>query len=318
MPELSVILVTYNSARHIDACLESLQGALRGIDSEILIHDNGSTDDTLDRLKHHPHVKVEAGASNLGFAAACNLLAQRSRGRHLWFLNPDTRVHSAAAQQLLAAADARPEAGLYGARTVTPDGRTVMASAQGRMTLWSLLCFATGASTFTPSRRWTDPETLPGWDRTTSRPVPALSGGALMISRDAWLRLGGFDTRYFMYAEDIDLCLRAWRAGLRPFFVAEALVEHEVGGSSSAGGKIVLLHRGKVTYLRKLWPSWKAHIGVRLLLTGVALRAAAGRLGLFPDAPGRTPGAAWQEAWRRRDEWLGGWNSASGSSTGYD
>ncbi|TQN37937.1 hypothetical protein FHU33_4610 [Blastococcus colisei] len=311
MPELSVLLVTYNSGRHIDACLESLLQALDGIDSEILVHDNGSTDDTLDRLRRYPQAAVEEGTTNLGFAAACNLLGQRSRGRYLWFLNPDTKVHAAAARRLVEAADQRPDAGLYGARTITPGGRTVMASAQGRMTLWSLMCFATGMTTLAPSRRWSDPESMPGWDRLTSRPVPALSGGALMVGRDAWLRLGGFDSRYFMYAEDIDLCQRARRAGFLPYFVSEAIVEHEVGGSSSAGGKLVLLHRGKVTFLKKLWPPWQAYIGVHLLLAGVALRAAASRVGLFPESPGRSSGSAWQEAWRRRDEWRLGWEGAA-------
>ena len=313
MPEISVLLVTYNSGRHIDACLGSLRVALQGIDSEVLVHDNGSSDDTLRRLEAYPDVVVSAGTTNLGFAAACNLLGGRSQGRYLWFLNPDTEVHPSTVRNLLAAAGARPEAGLYGARTVTPEGRTVLASAQGHMTLWSLLCFATGLSTLLPSRRWTDPESLPGWDRTESRPVPALSGGALMINRDAWVRLGGFDTRYFMYAEDIDLCLRASRAGFSPFFVAEAVVRHEVGGSSSAGGKLVLLHRGKATYVQKLWPAWKARIGIRLLIIGVAIRAIAGRLGLFPSAPDRSPASAWQEAWQRRAEWRAGWsNSPSG------
>ena len=311
MPDLSVLLVTYNSGRHIDACLGTLRLALQGLDGEILVYDNGSTDDTLDRLAHHAGVQVQAGGANLGFAAACNVLGQRSTGRYLWFLNPDTTVDPAAARQLLAAAGRWPNAGLYGARTLTPTGDTVLASAQGRMSLWSLVCFATGLSTAFPGRRWSDPESLPGWDRTTSRPVPALSGGALMLSREAWARLGGFDTRFFMYAEDIDLCHRAREAGFSPFFVAEAVVAHAVGGSSSAGGKLVMLHRGKVSYVRKLGPRWRAGFATRLLLAGVALRAAAHRIGLFPDGPGRSPGSAWQEAWRRRGEWRRGWDGAA-------
>ncbi|WNV76007.1 glycosyltransferase family 2 protein [Geodermatophilus sp. DSM 44513] len=308
-PDLSVLIVAYNSAPHLPSCLASLSLALRGLDAEILVHDNASTDDTATYLRSHTQIQTQESPINIGFAAACNSLARISRGRYLWFLNPDTTVDPQAAQQLLEAAERHPAAGLYGARTVTSRGDAVGGSAQGTMTIRSLACFATGLSTMFPGRRWTDPESLPGWDRRSSRTVPALSGGALMVRRDAWAHLGGFDTRYFMYAEDIDLCTRAWRAGFRPMFVAGALVEHEVGGSSSPDQKLVLLNRGKVTFMRKLWPTSKATIGVELLVAGVGLRAAAQRMGLFPDRPGRLPGSAWLQAWKRRDEWRAGWPS---------
>lgn len=306
-PEVSVLIVTYNSGRDIHGCLKSLQRALTGVEGEVLVYDNASTDDTLTHVRAFPMVAAVAGEANIGFAAACNRLAESSSGRLLFFLNPDTTVEANAIRELLKAAEQRPEAGLYGARTITPDGRTVTASAQGGTTLWSLFCFATGLSTAFPGRRWTDPDSLPGWDRSDSRTVPMLSGGALMVSRGAWLTLGGFDTRFFMYGEDADLSGRAWRHGCRPFFVAPAVVHHDVGGSSSAGTKLVLLHRGKVTYIQKLWPAWRARLGVRLLYTGVALRALAAHTGIFPDRPGRSSGEAWREAWDRRAEWRDGW-----------
>jgi N-acetylglucosaminyl-diphospho-decaprenol L-rhamnosyltransferase len=308
-PDVSVLIVTFNSDAYIETCLLALEGALEGLHSEILVYDNASSDGTLQALRRFPNVTTIAGDMNLGFAAACNRLAEQSRGRFLWFLNPDTRVHDGAVKELLRSASRLPDAHLYGARMVSPTGDTVAASAQGEMTLWSLACFATGASTFFSGRSWADPESLPGWDRKTSRHVPMLSGGALLVSRTAWNRLGGFDERYFMYAEDADLCTRARWQGCDPYFVAPAVVEHVVGASSSPGGKLVLLHRGKITYLRALWPTWRAVLGVRLLLVGVALRALASRLGLFTDRPNRSPGHAWAEAWTRRHEWRHGWAS---------
>lgn len=307
---MSVLIVTYNSARYIDGCLTSLEAALRGIDAEVVVLDNASTDDTFARLAEHPQVEAIPGVSNAGFAAACNRLAERSRGRYLFFLNPDTTIDSEAVHRLLAAADETPAAGIYGARTVTPDGRPVFASAQGRMTMWSLICFATGLSTLLSRRAWANPEVIPNWDRTTSRTVPVLSGGALLVRRDVWAELGGFDSRYFMYAEDADLCARALTAGYRPLFVAPAVVTHAVGGSSSEGRKLVLLHRGKVTYVHKHWPHWQARCGTRLLLVGVAVRAFAARVGAIPDVPGRSSGGAWREAWKNRADWRHGWGAA--------
>lgn len=305
--ELSVLIVTYRNATQVDRCLTALEQALIGLDAEVLLHDNASTDDTVAVARRHSGVDVTAGSKNLGFAAGCNSLVRRSRGRALLFLNPDTVISADAPRRLLEAIQRHPEAGLYGARTVTPEGRTLLSSAQGRMTLWSVFCFASGLSTAFPGRHVTDPESLGRWDRTTEREVPMLSGGALMVRRDAWERLGGFDDRYFMYGEDADLCERARAAGYSPRFIPSAVVEHEVGGSSAEGGKLVLLHRGKVTYLRKLWPAGHAALGVRLLLLGVALRSFAARVGAFPEQSGRSSGAAWQEAWARREEWRGGW-----------
>ncbi|SDF65195.1 hypothetical protein SAMN05660662_2922 [Blastococcus aurantiacus] len=306
-PDVSVLIVTYNSGPHIEACLTALEEALLRVRGEILVYDNASKDDTVARARSFPSVRVVEGCDNLGFAAACNRLGALSSGRYLWFLNPDTRVDSRAVDELLRVASQHPQAHLFGAKTITPDGRTVTASAQGEMSIWSLTCFASGLSTILAGRRGADPESLPGWDRTTTRHVPMLSGGALMISRHAWARLGGFDERYFMYAEDADLCARACREGFKPLYVASAVVEHEVGASSSAGGKLVLLHRGKVTYVRTLWSPLRAWVGTRLLIVGVALRSAAARLGVFPDRHGRSLGDAWTEAWRRRTEWRRGW-----------
>lgn len=305
--ELSVLLVTYNSAPHLPACLDALRAALHGLDAEVLVHDNGSTDETLELLSSRGDVSVSTTGENLGFAAACNLLARRSGGRHLLLLNPDTVIEQAAPHALLEAAARHPDAGLVGARAVSPDGHTLRSSAQGRMTLHSLLCFATGLSTVLAGRRWADPESLPGWDRETGRPVPMLSGGALLASRQTWDRLGGFDTSYFMYGEDADLCLRAWRAGYAPRFEPAAVVVHDVGASSSPGRKQVLLHRGKVTLLRRRWHPAAAALGVRLLLAGVGLRALAARLGVFSAKRGRIPPEAWTTAWRSRHEWLPGW-----------
>lgn len=307
-PDVSVLIVTYNSARYIEACLDALEVALARVSSEVLVYDNASSDDTVARVQRKfPAVQVVEGSDNLGFAAACNRLGALSRGHHLWLLNPDTRADPHAAEELLRVAAEHPEAQLYGARTTTPDGRTVTASAQGEVSLWSLACFATGLSTVFAGQRWSDPESLPNWDRASTRRVPMVSGGALMISRAAWNVLGGFDQRFFMYGEDADLCARARRMGFEPLYIASAVVEHEVGASSSAGGKLVLLHRGKITYVRKLWSRPRAWVGTRLILAGVALRAAASRLGVFPDRQGRSLGDAWAEAWRRRREWRHGW-----------
>lgn len=305
--QLSVLIVTFNSGRYISNCLSSLREALRGVRADVTVYDNASTDDTIDRINAFSEVRCVIGAENMGFARACNNLADQSVGDYLLFINPDTVLDSGAIRALLEVSSELPSAGLYGSRTLRPSGEHVP-SAQGEMTLWSLFCFASGLSAIFPRGRWTNPEGMPKWDRSTPKTVQMLSGGALLVRRDAWRALGGFDSRYFMYGEDADLCLRARRLGYAPRFVPESLVWHATGGSSGLEEKIILLHKGKVTYIRKNWPRWRAIVGIWFLQWGLALRGlveSVGRIGRHWDRNrGRT---GWRGAWKRRSEWRNGW-----------
>lgn len=309
MADLAVVVVTYQSAGHIENCLTALAVAAQGLTWELVIVDNGSTDATLERVRDPaPHAHVIAGQGNVGFARGCNRGAAASGARHVLFLNPDTEVRPGTLHALLDAAREFPGAGLYGGRTLRADGRVEDTCAQGEMTVWSLTCFATGLSSAFARSPLFDPESLGTWARDTAREVPVLSGAVLMVARHAWERLQGFDERYFMYAEDADLCKRARDAGYSPRLVPAAEAVHHVGGSSTSGDKQVLLHKGKATYVRLRWSPPARSYGLVCLWLGVALRARlAGRLGTGDDSRRRTDPSAWQAAWIRRAEWLPGW-----------
>jgi N-acetylglucosaminyl-diphospho-decaprenol L-rhamnosyltransferase len=209
-------------------------------------------------------------------------------------LNPDTTVVDGAVQRLVAFADHHPGHGLYAGRTVDPDGNLDPRSCWGFPTLWSTLCFALGLSTLFKGSPTFDPESLGGWQRDTVRPVDVVTGCLCLVPRATWLELGGYDERFFVYGEDVDLGLRARAAGYRPLLCPDATIVHEVGRSSATrGDKLVLLHRGKVSLLRKHWSRPSAAVGVALLRAGVGLRAALGR-------------DAWPELHRRRAQWLQG------------
>lgn len=309
MADLAVVMVTYQSAGHIESCLRALAAAAQGLAWELVIVDNGSTDDTLERVRElAPDAHVIAGQGNVGFARGCNRGAAATVARHVLFLNPDTEVRRGTLHALLDAARDCPDAGLYGGRTLRPDGRVESTCAQGAMTAWSLTCFATGLSSVFAHSRLFDPESLGRWGRDTAREVPVLSGAVLMVSRSAWEDLRGFDERYFMYAEDADLCRRARDAGYTPRLVPAAEAVHHVGGSSTSGDKQVLLHKGKATYIRLRWSPVASRYGLICLWLGVALRSRlAGWLGPGDDRRRRTDPSSWQAAWIRRAEWLPGW-----------
>jgi hypothetical protein len=300
IPLVSVLLVSYETIQLTLDCLALLRIACSAVSYEIIVVDNASTDGSAAAVAAAvPHARVLRLAQNIGFGRAANVGARSARGRWLLLINPDTRPVDDVVRALVDAARAQPDARLYAGRTLRPDGTDDGRSCIAPPTLWSLFCFATGLSTAFRRSRWFNPEELPGLDRTRPAWVPAASGCLLMVERELFQRLGGFSPEYFMYSEDVDLCVRAARLGAQPLLVPAARVMHVGGASSSSVAKRVMVLRGKCTYLRLQWSPRPAAVGRTLLATGVAVRAAGARL------TGRA--GYWRQVWAERASWLAGW-----------
>jgi GT2 family glycosyltransferase len=297
-PDVSILIVTYRCRDAARACLASLSGA--DSSQEIVVLDNASGDGTVEMVRSEfPGVRLVASEENLGFALGCNRAAEEARGEYILLLNPDTVVHEGAVENLVAFARAHPEHGLYGGRTLDPDGSVNPGSCWGAPTLWSLFCFATLLTSAFKRTRLFDPESLGGWKRDTVREVDIVTGCLLLAPRTLWEELGGFDTRFFMYGEDADLSLRAAALGYRPAITPDAVVTHEIGVSSSTReDKLMLLFRGKATLLRKHWRGLRLRLGLLLLSAGLGLRS------LLSRGPGPSP---WTQVWRNRSDWLAGY-----------
>lgn len=310
----SVIIVSYNTRGQTMDCLQSLaEYAPPG--TEVVLVDNGSHDGTVDAVKKiYPEVVVDAATQNLGFAAGVNRGVTQSTGEQVLLLNPDAVVLPGSIQKLSDFAVAHPEYGLYGGRTLRPQGGVEPSSCWGAPSLWSLSCYALGLSTAFKGSRWLDPESLGRWPRDTVREVAIITGCLLLVSRTDWDRLGGLDETYFLYGEDAEFSIRAARRGFRPVLVPEAQIIHAVGGSTKnsvgerSGLKMSMVMAGKTTLLRQVSTPRRAAIGLRLLLVGVALRAMAERV------LGR-PGMWWQ-VWGRRKDWFAGYPAARRSIFG--
>ena len=177
------------------------------------------------RIGGQYHQGAGAASENLGFASASNLAEKHARGRRLLFLNPDTVVLSHAIDDLHRFALARPDCGIWGGRTIHPDG-TLDWSCSKRKTLYRAFCFAVGLSFI-----FNHPEEYRRWKHDTVRDVDVIFGCFLLIDRNLWKQLHGFDPAFFMYGEDEDLCLRARRLGARPTFTPAATIIH-YGASS--------------------------------------------------------------------------------------
>ncbi len=207
--ELSVIIVTYNTAGFLGPCLDSVL-AEPPLEKEVFVVDNASRDGGPDLVERgYPAVHLIRNSANRGFAAANNQALPLCRGRILSFLNPDTEVRPGALAAGIAWLDAHPAAGLAGARMINPDG-TPQESVSLRY----------------PGERHTRGEAagLPGT-------IAAVLGAAMFAPADLIRQLGGFDEDFFLYGEDQDLCLRVRRAGREIGFVEDAVIFHAGGGS---------------------------------------------------------------------------------------
>lgn len=225
-PRASIVIPIHGAFAHTLACLRALAAHPPQIPFEIVVVDDASPDDSLDRLRAIAGIRVHARPVNGGFIAACNDGAAQARGEFLVFLNNDTVPQPGWLDALLATFDAVADAGLVGAKLVYPDGRLQEAGG---------VVFADGSGW--NYGRFDDPNSC-RYDYL--RDADYLSGAAIAIPRALFQRLGGFDTRYApAYYEDTDLAFAVRAAGLRTLYQPAAVVVHDEGataGTDTASG----------------------------------------------------------------------------------
>ncbi|MEO8617179.1 MAG: glycosyltransferase family 2 protein [Luteolibacter sp.] len=312
--DVAIVIVSYNSEEHIGECLESIFNQRSQISQQVIVVDNDSRDGTVELVRRRfPEVELVEPRRNLGFAKGVNLGANHADAEFILLLNPDTVILNHAVDTVVAFAKERPGHGLYGGRTFQPDGSLEPSSCWGEPTLFSMALFAFGLTTLFPRNRWLDPESLGDWQRDSIREVGVVTGCFLLAPKLVWEELGGLDESYFMYGEDVDLAMRARRAGYRPVICPFAELVHEGGKSSETPvHKILLLYRGKASLVRSHWTGFSQIFGLFLLLAGTWLRAMAGTAASWvrrSEAAGR-----WQTLWEKRGEWLQGYGSTGEDS----
>ncbi len=308
VPELSVIVVNWNTRDMTLACLESLYRETRAVAFETILVDNGSGDGSAEAIAAaFPQVTLLAEATNHGFAKANNIAAKHASGRYILLLNSDTLVLDGAVDKLVAFAQRRPAAKIWGGRTVFADGSLNIGSAWGAQTLWSAFCFATWLTAAFPRTNFFNPEGLTGWRRDTERAVDIVSGCFLMIETALWHELGGFDSAFFMYGEEADMCRRAALHGARPAVTPEATIVH-YGGASGVirASSSIAICRAKIGLARRGMCRVGAEATRGLIATSVITRALA--FGALALVSGRYAGKAglWRDVLGHWREWIRG------------
>lgn len=309
-PNLSVVVVSYNTRAMTLDCLASI-AAETTRSHEVILVDNASGDCSAEAVSAaFPGVRLMAETANHGFARANNLAAAHARGEYLLLLNPDTVVRDGAIDRLVAFAEANPDAGIWGGRTLYGDGRLNPTCCWARMTLWSVVCTTTGLSSAFRGSSLFNPEGYGDWQRDTEREVDIVCGAFLLIRRAFWNELGGFDLRYVMYGEEADLCLRARRLGARPRMTPGAQIVHYVGASEGVrGSKMAMLLKAKILLIRDHFPRWQQGPAIWLFRAWPLTRyGAASLLALLKGGTARGERAlGWKDVWTRRAEWWHGY-----------
>lgn len=232
MPSCSVIIVAYNSCDFLPACLKSVRDACEGVESQIIVLDNGSSEPILPEIKKFfPEVLWLDSKENLGFGKGCNLAEKQATKPYLFFINPDTIISKNAFHEMLQFMEEHPDAGTVGCRILNEDGSLQWACRRSFPTIVSAVSKTIGLAALFPKNK-----TLASYNMTYADPdemteVDAISGSFFCMRRDLYEKLGGFDEDFFMYGEDLDLCFRAKVAGCKNYYTPSTNILHFKGQS---------------------------------------------------------------------------------------
>jgi GT2 family glycosyltransferase len=251
--DVSVLIVSWNCRDRLDECLRSLRDAPDTVTREVVVVDNGSSDGTVESVRSRwPEVLVVPLPRNHGFGVANNVGFAHATGDYILVLNPDTRVLPGMLTTMLDVLRADPTIGCVGARHYNPD-----------MSLqWSMDAFP---SLLNDAIHYCDVHRLPflrGWltrtyprwsDHTEARDVDWVNGACMMVPREVYAATGGFDDYFFLFAEELDWCLRIWRTRRRVRFLPAAGVVHELGGTFDPldWRRLAMLYQGSLRYYRR-------------------------------------------------------------------
>ena len=275
MTRLSIVIVTYNSKGDLENVLRSLTQPAPEVDHDVVVVDNASTDGTPAYLRERwPGIGVIASEANVGFAKANNLAVRATVSELVLLLNPDTIVPPGVVDRLVSTLDTRRDVAIVGPRIVDGQGRAEL-SFGAMMTPWSEL----RQKLLVRGNDRGLPPFSTAVDRMTRRTheVDWVSGACLMIRRADLDAVGGFDERFFMYTEDVDLCASVRLRGRSVLFTADSEVVHLRGRSAASAARATAeaYRRSQIAFYAKHHPGWvpllRAYLKIRGQLPDTSL-----------------------------------------------
>ena len=242
--KISIVIVSYNVCQLLDECLQSVERAIDGVDGDIFVVDNNSSDHTIDTLRpKHPQVQFIANSQNVGFARANNQAIRRSDAEYVLLLNPDTVVYEPTIKGCLDFMDQHPEAGGAGVRMLNRDGKPAPESRRAVPTPWVSMLKMLG---FTRRYYMSD---LP-WDQPGR--IEVVSGAYCFLRRKALNQVGLLDEDFFMYGEDIDLSFRLLKGGWQNWYLPFDIIHYKGESTEKTSFRYVhVFYQAMLIFFRK-------------------------------------------------------------------
>ena len=287
--DISVVVVNYRTARETSACVNSLKRHPDGFSLQIIVVDNASGDGSVEFLRAaHPDITVIAAPENGGFAYGNAVGFAEAEAPLILLLNPDAEVYEGTLKSAVAELGRTEEIGMVGARVSLPDGRT-----QSSVIRFPSLA-AQAWSVFVPNRiRRTNPvfgdPRYASLDLSQAQDVDAVAGCFMLVRREVLEQVGGLDTRFFMYGEEVDWCRRIRAGGWGIRYCPDAHIAHLGGASSShlTVWKAREMMRGQLLYHRLADGPAAARIAAALMIVRDLVRVPPAGLSALRSNAGR-------------------------------
>jgi len=229
---ISVIIVNYNVKDYLLNCITSIQHSEIDSDIEIIVVDNNSFDGSIEMLESKfSHITVIKNSLNLGFAKGVNQGFEKSSGKYILILNPDTIIQEDTLTLLSTYMDSFPKVGMCGPKILNADGTLQLSCKRSFPTPWVALPKILGLSKLFPRNRWMGRYNLTYLDSDQIQRVEAISGSCMFIRREVFEDIGLFDDRFFMFGEDLDFCFRTLQSGREIHYVPLTQIVHYKGES---------------------------------------------------------------------------------------
>ncbi len=257
--DVAILIVSWNAKQYLENCLESLFNTACDLDFSIWVVDNDSSDGSVDMVKrNYPQVNLVESGANLGFAAGNNLgleQIQSQKPRYICLLNSDTKVRDYWLDELFAHMEEHPNVGLSSSRIENAD-HSLQASCMHSPSYWNVFCRTFALDRLFPDSAFWDGGLMYYWAHDTTRKVEVLFGCLWMARAEAIAEVGHLDTDFFMYAEDLDWCLRFRQANWLIHYYPQTAIIH-YGGGSSINAPVRFYQEEK----RSLLYYWRKHHG---------------------------------------------------------
>lgn len=246
MIDVSIIIVSYNVRHFLEQCLRSVYASQGQLELEIFVVDNASSDNTLGFLREqfpraeHPELHLVNNVRNVGFGRANNQALAHAKGRYVLFLNPDTVLTEHTLTDCVTFADSHADMGALGVMQLHSNGEFALESRHGIPTPWRAFCQMSGLSSLFPATKTFDGYHMRFFNNAAAAPIEIASGAFMLIPRGALEEIGGFDERFFMYCEDVDLCYRLLQSGRQNFYLPTPILHYK--GASTRRGSFRYVH----------------------------------------------------------------------------